>query len=107
MNNRINLAEGLIKKLMQASDQPIPNLDFDPQELNLDFDPSALTIDFDAPAPDVKQPAPAPATAHSTRTSIRIPGDVLDAFKAEAGRKGSKYQTLIVRELRKAIKGWP
>lgn len=107
MNNPINLAVGFIKELMRVSDQPIQNLDIEPQELNLDFDPSTLIIDFDAPAPGVDLPPPAPATTHSTRTSIRLPGDVLDAFKAEAGRKGSKYQTLIVRELRKAIKGWP
>jgi len=107
MNNPINLAEGFIKELMRASAQPIQNLDFDPKELNLDFDPSSQTIDFDAPAPEVALPPPAPATMRSTRTSIRIPGDILDAFKAEAGRKGSRYQTLIIRELRKAIKGWP
>lgn len=107
MNSPINTAEDFIAELMRLGDQPVQDLDIDPDELTLNIDPDDLTIDFDAPAPGVALPPPAPATPHSTRTSIRIPGDVLDAFRAEAKRKGTKYQSLIVRELRKALKGWP
>lgn len=35
--------------------------------------------------------------------SIRLPGDLLDAYKAEAGRLGIGYQTLMQIKLREAI----
>ncbi|WP_428417587.1 BrnA antitoxin family protein [Methylibium sp.] len=36
----------------------------------------------------------------STRTTIRLPPDVLSAFRAEAARRGMPYQTLIIEILR-------
>ena len=105
MNSPINRAQDFLRELIRLGDQPVQDLNLGPDELTLNINPDDLKIDFDAPAPDVKQPAPAPATTHSTRTSIRLPGDVLDAFKAQAKRRGCKYQTLIVRELRDAVRG--
>ena len=100
-------AEDFIRELMRVADQPVQAIEFNPNELTLEIDPSELEIDFDAPAPARKQPPPAPPTEHSVRTSIRFPGAVLDAFQLEAKRRGIKYQTLIIRELRNIAKGWP
>ena len=42
----------------------------------------------------------------SQRTTIRIPGAVRAAFKARALAMGTRYQTLMIRELRAASERW-
>lgn len=42
----------------------------------------------------------------STRTTIRLPADVLSAFRAEATRRGMPYQSLIIETLRNAVSTW-
>jgi predicted DNA binding CopG/RHH family protein len=50
---------------------------------------------------ELKHPDAGCALATRTRhTTIRIPADVLNAFRAEASRRGIAYQTLIIQKLR-------
>jgi predicted DNA binding CopG/RHH family protein len=37
---------------------------------------------------------------------IRMPNALTQAFKDEAKRKGIPYQTLMIRKLKEASKGW-
>lgn len=43
-----------------------------------------------------------PPETRTRHTTIRIPADVLNAFRAEASLLGMPYQTLIIETLRKA-----
>lgn len=79
--------------------EELPDLDHD-----LAIDPSTI----EAPGP-TKPTAPATTPAPSTRAtkiSIRVPGRTLAAFKAQAAKRGTGYQTLIVQTLRAAAAGW-
>lgn len=70
----------------------------------LDYDPDAALKAFDDATGK-----PSASTAGETRTrhtTIRIPADVLNAFRAEADRRGIGYQTLIVEALRIAAAKW-
>lgn len=71
--------------------------------MNLELD------DFDATATgahEAHRPVPSPCLTKSKRISIRVPGPVLAACKAQAKLRGTKYQTLINRALRAAMAGW-
>lgn len=44
---------------------------------------------------------PPVSSGTSMRTTIRLPPDVLSAFRAEAARRGMPYQSLIIETLRR------
>lgn len=48
----------------------------------------------------------APLETRTRHTTIRLPADVLNAFRAEADRRGVGYQTLIVEALRITAANW-
>ena len=54
-------------------------------------------------APPMHSPAYLDDHGLSTHISIRMPSDVLRAFKDEALRRGVGYQTLIIQALRVAM----
>lgn len=66
-----------------------------------DFDPEAVLKAFDDAAG--RPSASAPNETRTRHTTIRIPADVLNAFRAEASRRGIAYQTLIIETLRIAV----
>ena len=76
-----------------------------PPDFDLDFIDTPVTTKSSSAhaAPKV---APAPCTDRSNRITIRIPGSVLAAIKAQARLKCVPYQTLINRTLRSAVAGW-
>jgi hypothetical protein len=69
-----------------------------------DVDLSSIVPPLPTTPPAVSSSAP---TTGSKRITIRIPGDVYDAIKREAARRGIRYQTLTNETLRTATSvGW-
>jgi hypothetical protein len=62
-----------------------------------------------SPGVPLPRAAPTPVTgvAKSQRTTIRLPPDVLNHFKATAATEGKPYQTLIIAALREHMKPTP
>lgn len=90
-------------------DQPFQDIDIDLASLGFDDD-----IDIDLEAETYAKPsavahvrrAPDSSKASSSRSTsitLRIPGEVLAAVKAEAQSMGIPYQTLINKSLRTAV----
>ncbi len=86
----------LYERIVAAADQPIEPMEFSDEE---------MTIDFDAPvAPPVT--VAAPVFVGTRPVTIRIPGRVVHAFQVQAARSGCRYQTLMIRALRRAAEGY-
>lgn len=79
----------------------VPAVSFDPEGLHVDLDDVPFTFQ-----PECGAPLPSTTTAMPTSgtrsTTIRVPGRVLAAFRAEAERTGTPYQTLMNRTLEAA-----
>lgn len=71
--------------------------------MNLELDDIGATSPG---AHEAHRAVPSPCLTKSKRISLRVPEPVLAACRAQAKKKGLKYQTLINRTLRAAMTGW-
>jgi predicted DNA binding CopG/RHH family protein len=100
------------KKISELTDEPLQPIDFTDAELglgmdldinvNTDFDFTALPTLVARPSTPVAR-APCPGTK---KMCIRMPNSLTQLFKDEAKRRGTQYQTLMIRKLKEASKGW-
>jgi uncharacterized protein (DUF4415 family) len=102
----------LMASLMAVNDEPVQGIEFTDAELDFDM---KLDIDIN---PDIVFSAspPLPSTSGTSlvkapctgtrKISIRVSNAVLNAFREQAKRKGTKPQTLINRVLMEQSKGW-
>lgn len=100
------------KKNSEITDEPLQAIDFTNAELGLGMDLGInVNIDFDflAAPPQLARPstpvarAPCPGTK---KMCIRMPNALIQVFKDEAKRKGTRYQTLMIRVLKESSKRW-
>lgn len=101
----------VLKRGQALVDQPFQDIDIDLASLGFD---DYIDIDLEAekyakpPAVAHARSAPTSSKASSSRSTsitLRIPGVVLSAIKAEAQKMGMPYQTLINQSLRLATVG--
>lgn len=97
--------ETILKRIMAAADQPLPEMVFDPIELDFDID----GLFARSPEPPVKPPAADTLAASLSGTQpicIRIPARVVHAFKVQADKTGGSYQAIMNRALNTAAAGF-
>lgn len=91
--------ETILAQAFAIADQPIPELEFEPGELEIDWD--------NCPEPPIRAHSPLPATgSRAVKISIRIEPRTLAAIKQRAAQSCTRYQSLINRQLRSAVKDW-
>lgn len=89
-------------------DEPVQAIEFTAAEMGFDIEID-INIEIDAQPPLVAKPSTPVITArcHGTKKiSIRVSNAVLNAFRDQAKRKGTKPQTLINRVLKEQSQGW-
>lgn len=91
--------DAILAKALAELNEPLPELEFDPEALN--FDP--LTF---VPAPAPTGTAPAPAPIGTRKISIRIKARTLEAIKTRAKSSRKRYQALINEVLQAAVRDW-
>lgn len=82
-------------------DLSLPDLQFDNVDLDLIDDEFLLEPASGSPGAAKSGEAPLPMSG-TTPICIRLPNRVINAFKLEADKKGTRYQTLINRTLNTA-----
>lgn len=70
-----------------------------------------LVLDFDLdpmppPASSDPAPSPEPLLTGTKKITIRLPNRLLAAYRTQAKRSGTRYQTLMVRTLNTASRDW-
>lgn len=104
----------VLELLRAFQDKPVEDIELTAAELDYDVN---IELDFDVsmdlpplsakPAPSLMTASAPAVPCHGTRKiSIRVPTAVLNAFQAQAKRKGTRGQTLMNRALREASKSW-
>lgn len=100
----------ILERSCSAIDEPVQGIEFTDAELDFDMKLDINSdIDFSASPPLPSTPGTSLVKAPCTGTrkiSIRVSNAVLDAFREQAKRKGTKPQTLINRVLKEQLKGW-
>ena len=81
----------------------LPDLQFDNDDLKLIDDEFLLEPAFGSPKAAKSGEAPLPMSG-TTPICIRLPNRVINAFKLQADKKGTRYQTLINRTLNTATR---
>ena len=96
--------------LMAVNDEPVQGIEFTDAELDFDM---KLDINSDIVFSTLPPLPPTPGTSlvktpctGTRKISIRVSNAVLNAFREQAKRKGTKPQTLINRVLKEQLKGW-
>lgn len=90
-----------LDRAMANLDLSLPDLQFDNDDLELIDDEFLLEPAFGSPGAAKSGEAPLPMSG-TTPICIRLPNRVINAFKLEADKKGTRYQTLIKRTLNTA-----
>lgn len=90
-----------LDRAMANLDLSLPDLQFDNDDLELIDDEFLLEPAFSSPGAAKSGEAPLPMSG-TTPICIRLPNRVINAFKLEADKKGTRYQTLINRTLNTA-----
>lgn len=104
------------EKASELTDKPFQAIEFTDAEMglgmdldiyvNTDFD---FDFDFNALPPLLAKASPPVARAPCPGTKkmcIRMPNALTRVFKDEAKRRGTQYQTLMIRMLKESSKGW-
>ncbi len=88
-------------RILALQEAPLLELEFDPADLNLDL------TQFESPArPSKTRCVPVVATNGTKKISIRVSARLLAAFRLQAEKTGTGYQTLINQTLQVAALGW-
>ena len=104
MTTKTRLSEdelnAILTRAIAAAEIPLEDLTFDPMDLDFDIvlDDISTTPAFTTSKAVRSCKAPLPMSG-TTPICIRLPNRVINAFKLEADKKGTRYQTLINRTL--------
>jgi uncharacterized protein (DUF4415 family) len=93
------------ERIMAAADLPLLEMEFDDAELNADLDDLPL-LPAVAPVKSVDATGTTSPLTGTHPISIRLPVQVIAAFKAQANKTGGNYQTMMNRALREAASGF-
>lgn len=88
--------DDILARALAVADEPVLELHIELQDIDLTAPESA------APATSTTGSATMPASRASQRITIRIPGPVIAAFRAQATKTRVPYQRLMNRVLRAA-----
>ena len=100
------------EKISEFTDEPLQAIEFTDAELGFGMDLGInvkIDSDFLAAPPQLARPSTPVAKAPCLGTKkmcIRMPNALTQVFKDEAKRKGTRYQTLMIRVLKESSKGW-